>query len=118
MTCQTRELMLHQGRRRPIRALPLERCGRAVPDFGCCSTGCYRGYLGTWEVRDDSLHLIELAGPNADLAELLGPGLAVAAHRDGMDRMFPGHGGSVVASWFSGSITPDDGPEDGPFFAL
>src|SRR5262249_56596893 len=85
-----------------IRALPLEHCGRPVPEFGGMSSACWRGYEGTWEVRDDALHLVQLAGPHGH------------DRRDGLGVMFPEHSGSVEATWFSGEVVPDDvvNPED------
>ncbi|MBV2131853.1 hypothetical protein KRX52_03465 [Pseudomonas sp. MAP12] len=31
-------------------------------DFSYLSTGCYRGYVGTWEIKDNSLFLNEISG--------------------------------------------------------
>jgi uncharacterized protein (TIGR02996 family) len=102
MTFQVRETLIYRSRRRRIRALPLERCGRPVPNFGVMSSGCWRGYEGTWEVRDDALHLVRVAAPHGQ------------GSRDGLARTFPGHAGPVEGTWFSGEIVPDDvaNPED------
>jgi len=100
MTFQAREAMNYRGEQRRIRALPLSNCGRSVPDFGMVSTGCWRGYQGTWEVRDDTLHLVRLDPPSGS--------------EDSLSVMFPEQTGSVEATWFSGAIVPDDttDPED------
>lgn len=31
-------------------------------DFSLSSTGCYRGYRGTWEIKDNKLYLKDIAG--------------------------------------------------------
>jgi uncharacterized protein (TIGR02996 family) len=98
MTYQQRETLIYRGEPRPIRSLPLEPHPNQIQihekhKFEVYSTGCYRGYVGTWEVRDDEFHLIQLETlyPSKGLAEL-----------------FPAQGDSVKARWFSGPITPDD----------
>src|SRR5262245_8243718 len=96
MTFQVRESLIYRDQRRRIQALPLERSGRAVPYFGVESSAYWRGYEGTWEVRGEALHLVQLAAP-------LGYG-----SRGGLAKMFPEHAGSVEATWFSGEIVPDD----------
>jgi hypothetical protein len=96
MTFQVRETLIYRSQPRRIRALPLEHSGHPVPDFGVRSSGCWRGYEGTWELRDDFLHLLQLAAPHGH------------GRQDGLDEMFPDHSGSVEATWFSGEIVPDD----------
>jgi len=39
-----------------------EECKRAMQDSGCFSTACWRGYQGTWEIRDGRFYLIKLEG--------------------------------------------------------
>ena len=98
MTMQAREILVYRGQPREMRALPLQNCGRPVPDFQCFSTGCHRGYVGTWEIRDDALHLIRLDPPaRGELDD-----------RDRLIEMFPEANGSVEARWFSGEIIADD----------
>jgi uncharacterized protein (TIGR02996 family) len=102
MTMQSRELLIHDGQPRAILATPLTGCSRPVPEFGGMSTACHRGYHGTWEFRDDILHLVWLESPTWD------------DDRDRLAEMFPETAGSVVAAWFSGEIVTDDvtDPED------
>jgi uncharacterized protein (TIGR02996 family) len=96
MTYQVRERLIYQEQERWVAALPLTGCDRPVPQFGGISSGCWRGYQGTWEAADDVLRLAELAPPWD--GEPWG----------GLDEMFPGHAGPVEAAWFSGEIVPDD----------
>jgi uncharacterized protein (TIGR02996 family) len=102
MTMQSRELLIYEGYPRAILATPLTGCDRPIPEFGGMSTGCWRGYHGTWEFRDDILHLVRLESPTWD------------DDRDRLAEMFPEAGGSVAAVWFSGEIVSDDvtDPED------
>ena len=56
------------------------------------STALSRGYVGTWEVVDDHLYLVNLVGCGDD-------DTAVS-----MGLVFPGWGPRVFAQWFSGEI--------------
>jgi uncharacterized protein (TIGR02996 family) len=127
MTFQIRETLIHRGLSRDVWCDPLASYegDRKVPDFGVVTSACWRGYVGTWEVRDDALYLLRLDEPFGDrslgsfgistggafllrLDEPFGDGSV-----NGLDEMFPGHGGSVEATWFSGEVVPDDvGPGD------
>ena len=31
------------------------------------SSACWRGYVGTWEIKDDKLYLVDLSSPNYEL---------------------------------------------------
>jgi uncharacterized protein (TIGR02996 family) len=96
MTFQARETLVYRGQECPIGALPLESCERPVPEFGVISSGCWRGYRGTWEVRDEILYLLRLDAP------------VETETRDGLDEMFPDRDGIVAATWFSGEITTEE----------
>jgi uncharacterized protein (TIGR02996 family) len=95
MTTQIREVMIYHGHEREILAIPMTGCQVPVPRFPGGSTGCWRGYLGTWEVRDDALHLVRLVPP--DLPDAL----------NRLSAMFRDTRGSVEATWFSGLIISD-----------
>jgi hypothetical protein len=60
--------------------------------FDSCHTGLHRGYEAIWEVDGDTLYLTEIKQARVD-------GAAV-----GLAELFPGQGGKVVASWFSGQL--------------
>lgn len=93
---QSRELLNYEGHQREILATPLTGCDRPVPELGGWSTRCHRGYQGTWEFRDDTLHLVRLESP------------VTSDQRNRLWGMFPEAGGSVEAVWFSGEIAADD----------
>ena len=104
MTFQVRESLTHRGQERPIWGLPLDpyfNKGKPSP-FVAPPSNCWRGYVGTWEIRNDALHLVAIEGSGKGWMRI------------GLDELFPGHAGSVEATWFSGEITPDDVvlPED------
>src|SRR5688572_24912764 len=96
MTFQMRDTLRYRGQDRPIRALPLQSFGGRLPQFPGLSSACWRGYLASWEVRDDTLHLVAFKGPfRGPPPNALGP-------------LFPGNSGSVEADWFSGEVPADD----------
>jgi uncharacterized protein (TIGR02996 family) len=96
MTMQSRERLNYDGHPRAILAIPLTGCDRPIPAFEVVSTGCYRGYHGTWEFRTDTLHLVRLESPDW------------ADDRDYLAEMFPEASGPVEAVWFSGEIVSDE----------
>jgi len=86
-TAQIPDILIYEGDSLFIYANPLETYfdqtgSRELPKFkGCSSTACWRGYLGIWELRNDSIFLKEITTcskrkcdtvVNADLAELFG----------------------------------------------
>jgi hypothetical protein len=54
-------------------------------------SSCWRGYVGTWELKNDRLYLIGLNGLTSQNSEV------------GLDFLFPGQS-EVFAEWFSGEI--------------
>jgi uncharacterized protein (TIGR02996 family) len=64
--------------------------------------------MGTWEIREDALHLVRLVGPLGDETPIPLAGV------------FPDCADSVEATWFSGQVTPDDvvNPEDEGIVAM
>jgi uncharacterized protein (TIGR02996 family) len=108
MTFQVRERLVYRGRVTDIACLPLSlyRGPARVPRIVSVPDHCWRGYVGTWELRDDALFLTGLAIP-PDIAG-----------RDALPEMFPESLGHVAATWFSGEITPEFWREKGPLFAL
>jgi uncharacterized protein (TIGR02996 family) len=98
MTRQIREYLTYKGQMRPIWALPLNSYFNTEnrSPFAGTSSACWRGYQGTWEIRDDALHLVAVEGTGQRFTPL------------GLHELFPDHTDSVEATWFSGEITPDD----------
>ena len=63
-TAQFSERLLYKGKICGLTVLPLEEYFDAnhprPKELRATSTGCYRGYVGTWEVKDRTLYLISL----------------------------------------------------------
>lgn len=71
MTAQTTETIYYKGERKDLCSEPLEehldnigvsKIDRGNRYFVVEHTGCWRGYHGTWEVRDKKLYLIRFEG--------------------------------------------------------
>lgn len=103
MTAQCPERIILDGRPRAFYGTPLYRllASRRLSLENCdvgWSTGCYRGYLGTWEVIDGRLYLVHLntmwprEGP---LPEDL---------RSRLLRAMPARDFPVFAAWFHGRV--------------
>ena len=94
VTIQVRETLMYDGLKYGIREEPLEQYlsklkERPVLDSG--KTLCWRGYYGTWQLKDNKLYLVELIayGPNyLDYS---------------IDYIFPGES-VVFADWYSDTI--------------
>jgi hypothetical protein len=71
-TAQIPDFLIYKGDTLSIYANPLESYFDSIsrPDsvfekYGYNSTACWRGYIGYWELRNDSLFLVELQGDSA-----------------------------------------------------
>ncbi len=67
MTAQIPEMLLHRGRRLALMEEPLYDYLRRIrrsrrPQFAAESTAHWRGYIGTWEIRDGMLTLVDFLG--------------------------------------------------------
>ena len=60
---------------------------------GWCTTANWRGYVGTWEIRDGALYLVKLGSPCHE------PNDAP------LDTVIPGASSPQRAYWFSGNLT-------------
>lgn len=96
MTHQVGETLMVDGAPYSIRELPLERWIRAVGfphelDWSC--SALWRGYLGTWEIRDGMLLLIDISYLHDRTVWL------------SLEACFPGYPKGVLAHWFTGTLT-------------
>lgn len=98
MTVQARETLVLDGQRVELRSLPLDAYLsangidlRAHPVSEYRSTGCYRGYMGVWDLHDRQLFLIGLLGA---IGEPVDPALIFGARCQ-----LP-----IAADWFSGRL--------------
>ena len=98
MTKQAAEVLILNGEKTSINAKPLQQYlqTRKEIKFKSHSTACYRGYEGTWEIKDNKLFLVRLKA-------------SVEGHDEvGLSYLFPGED-IVFANWFNGNISIDQG---------
>jgi len=72
MTIQASELLLIEGEEYQLMNVPLmpDSVIQLIPkDSYVKSTACYRGYVATWEIKDDKLYLIKLSSSNYELTQ-------------------------------------------------
>lgn len=66
MTAQEHERLIHEGEPTTMMTTPSLPEGHpglvARPEERIGSTGCWRGYVGTWEIADGRLYLVGLRG--------------------------------------------------------
>lgn len=95
MTAQTPDLLMLDGDRHALFSLPLEPyfeelAGR--PKFRVPHTGCWRGYVASWEIKDNRLFLVSVRGQLADGTQFDPAWL------------FPDEPLPVLAKWFTGTL--------------
>ena len=105
MTAQASDILILRGNRHQLCTLPLHdylkrRPKRSRPRFCVPSTALWRGYIATWEIRDDALWLISLEADVND-NETVRP----AAFQDICRKWKP----PVRASWFTGDLRCPEG---------
>jgi len=91
MTAQIKEILLYKGNKVGMATEPLNPYlkNRKDINFESQSTGCWRGYLGFWELRDKKLFIVKLIVTKDKQVDL--------------NYLFPGQN-EVFADWFSGEI--------------
>lgn len=100
MTAQVSEALRYEGQDGHMLSLPLEdyfSMSAYHPPFRAPHTANWRGYVGSWEIRNDHLYLIGLRGRLEDGTEVT------------LDTIFPGFGERVFAHWFSGTLRVPEG---------
>jgi len=92
MTAQKRDSILYKGRQYSLATEPLRPYLEAMNiSYPGTSTGNYRGYIASWEVRDEKLYLIEL----------MIPGFKPEMDRE--EDLFPGEE-RTFAEWYTGKL--------------
>ena len=100
MTAQIGEQIVLEGQRYAMCTEPLAEyfaLGGQKPDFAINCTALWRGYIGTWEVTNDRLYLV-------DLEASLESGASCT-----LETIFPGYPDQVFAHWYSGTLRIPDG---------
>ncbi len=104
MTAQQHECIILNGESRGMATLPLTdylKNNKDIPKFIYPHTACWRGYLGTWEIKNDKLFLIELVCYTQleALNEIIESDISI---------LFPDQK-EVFAKWFTGVLRIPDG---------
>lgn len=111
MTSQVGDIIFYKGKKyfsdtNPLQQY-LEREKKKV-DFVaesiCFSSGCWRGYIATWEIIDNKLFLTSIKPPFYDPTE---DGEATVK----LHELFPNQSFNIFASWFTGTLTLPHGKE-------
>lgn len=100
MTAQTPEILIIDGEPHKMRSEPLEAYFEQTgtrPALERPHTGCWRGYVGTWEVIGNQLYLVGFEGWRSGGAKM------------SLEDLFPESGGKVLAGWFSGKVEVPSG---------
>lgn len=100
MTAQISEKLNYEGRDLSMCSEPLSdyfTLAGINPGFQDNCTALWRGYVGSWEIRDGRLYLIELSGTLEDGTEAT------------LATFFPDFPGRVFAHWFSGRVRVPQG---------
>lgn len=103
MTIQTMEKLIYKGRKVDIVTEPLSSYFTTIKTkLSICpvSSGCWRGYVGTWLIEYDKLYLIGFQGYARIKPNIIEP----------VDMSYIFHGETkVFADWFTGEIIIPDG---------
>ena len=95
MTAQIAEKLHYEGKQLRMCAEPLGdyfAFTNERPDFDWNCTALWRGYVGTWEIVEGRLYLIDLHGSLNDGSHV------------SVETIFPGFPDRVFAHWYSGEI--------------
>ena len=98
MTAQVKEKLYSDGKEYGMATEPLKPYLEKLdnkPKFSLLNTGCWRGYVGKWEVLNNHLYIIDLFSQIEISNEIVEVGLGY---------LFPEQE-KVFANWFSGSIS-------------
>ena len=96
MTAQRSDIIYITGEQYALFSNPLDHYWtkrNPKPTTGWPSTACWRSYIATWEIAEDTLYLIDL--------EFFAPD-----GTEGIDYVFPGYSNKnrIKATWYSGEL--------------
>jgi len=98
-TAQIPEKIVYEGTEGFLFTNPLETYftkDNPRPEFAAPHTACWRGYVGSWEIREDTLYLTDL---KAWMRDEEGKAAPVE-----FERIFPGKTKPMKADWFTGTL--------------
>lgn len=100
-TAQFPDILTYKGEKVSIFSNPLEQYfseenPRPGDLFQALCSACWRGYVATWEIKDDGyLYLIKVIEGTCDSN----------APEIPLSKLFPGQEGPIKATWFTGTLT-------------
>jgi len=100
MTAQAAESLLLDGQEVYLCETPLNAyfaLTGLAPQFQVETTACWRGYIGSWEIKDSRLYLIDIGGSYEDGSPIT------------LESLFPGFFHRVFAHWYSGTLRVPQG---------
>lgn len=95
MTAQISEKLLYNGEKHAMCNEPLSMyfaLGGNAPEFAFTCTALWRGYVGSWEIIDDRLYLVNLTGQLKD------------GTKANLATIFPNYPDRVFAHWYSSNV--------------
>ncbi len=98
-TAQIPEKILYEGESGSLFTNPMETYftkGTPRPEFAAPHTACWRGYIGTWEIREDTLYLVDIKAWMRDREGKITP--------VEFEALFPGKTKPMKADWFTGTL--------------
>ena len=102
MTAQIAEILLYEGKKLSMCTEPLKDyflLSGNYPQFELNCTALWRGYIGSWEIRDQRLYLVGLEGILEDGTDF------------SLTTLFPDYPDRVFAHWYSGTIRIPQGKQ-------
>ena len=125
-TAQDPESLIYKGKTNDLLSLPLETyfsTNRPIPDVweimilepGTFGSGCWRGYIGTWEIKENALYLSSINFPWQDPEHpfeitYYASGLT-NTYRSPEPILFPNNKLPIKADWFSGILRVPSGKQ-------
>lgn len=111
-TAQVPDKLVFQGETNSLFANPLEQYlqGKdrpAVLKGGVMSTACWRGYMATWQIDKDRLHLLKVE--KMYHKEKTGDDIDLEWREVPLKELIPGQKAPIFAEWFTGTLTVPKG---------
>ena len=100
MTAQVSETLLLDGHKLRLCEVPLNSyfaLTGVAPRFRAETSACWRGYVGTWDIQDSRLYLIDIGGSYEDGSPVT------------LESLFPGFPNRVFAHWYTGTLRVPQG---------
>jgi hypothetical protein len=98
-TAQIPERIVYEGTEGFLFTNPLETWfskDNPRPEFASPHTACWRGYVASWEIKEDTLYLTDI---KAWMRDEQGKAAPV-----GLEQVFPGKAKPLKAEWFTGTL--------------